>query len=430
MDDRRLGRRGPDSDGPGRLPMVGGRQLPDPRRSRSSVQGKPVMSVTQRIGWDPLARQFRSWEFDSEGGFGEGRWSRDGERWVVKHTGVRPEGTTASATNIMTQEPPRPGALGLDRPGRRRRVGARATTPTCWSASPPRRARRPSRTRRGRRPPAPNTRGARDDPQDDELIVRRRPAGVGARRRTGASPEASAAVGSGGGGGFAAAAAGSAAAAYGGGFRGGGFGAAGSAAATAAASFGRTPSFSSAGSFEARYGGGFAWLRSRGGGGDARGQIEYGPARAPTRPARRDHRLRRGGRRPRARAAARPGAASCGVGHDGGRPELRRRRPRRRGVGPGGNAVGGRSNIGVASGRAGRPSAARGASRVGRGARGTDAAGGRGGVGRTVAGTASRAAAYGASAYPALRLQRLRRLSLGLGPRLLERPQRRRLGLA
>ena len=66
--------------------------------------GKPVMRVTQRIGWDPLARQIRSWEFDSEGGFGEGKWTRDGERWVIKHAGVRPEGVTASATNIMTQE--------------------------------------------------------------------------------------------------------------------------------------------------------------------------------------------------------------------------------------------------------------------------------------------------------------------------------------
>jgi uncharacterized protein (TIGR02246 family) len=69
-------------------------------------QGKTVMTVTQRIGWDPLARQIRSWEFDSEGGFGEGRWSRDGTRWVVKHTGVRPEGLAASATNILSKERP------------------------------------------------------------------------------------------------------------------------------------------------------------------------------------------------------------------------------------------------------------------------------------------------------------------------------------
>jgi hypothetical protein len=70
------------------------------------MQGRPVMTVTQRIGWDPLARRIRSWEFDSEGGFGEGTWSRDGDRWVVKRTGVRPEGTTASSTNITWRERP------------------------------------------------------------------------------------------------------------------------------------------------------------------------------------------------------------------------------------------------------------------------------------------------------------------------------------
>jgi uncharacterized protein (TIGR02246 family) len=69
-------------------------------------QGKPVMTVTQRIGWDPLARRVRSWEFDSQGGFGQGKWSRAGERWVVKSTGVRPDGTTASATNVMIHERP------------------------------------------------------------------------------------------------------------------------------------------------------------------------------------------------------------------------------------------------------------------------------------------------------------------------------------
>lgn len=69
-------------------------------------QGKDVMTVTQRIGWDPAAKQIRSWEFDSEGGFGEGKWGGDGNRWVVKHTAVRPEGTTVSATNTMVRERP------------------------------------------------------------------------------------------------------------------------------------------------------------------------------------------------------------------------------------------------------------------------------------------------------------------------------------
>jgi uncharacterized protein (TIGR02246 family) len=70
------------------------------------VQGKPVLTVSQRIGWDPVARQIRSWDFDSEGGFGEGKWSRDGERWVIRHTATSPEGTTATGVNIMTRERP------------------------------------------------------------------------------------------------------------------------------------------------------------------------------------------------------------------------------------------------------------------------------------------------------------------------------------
>ena len=102
------------------------------------------MTVTQRIGWDPLARQFRSWEFDSEGGFGEGRWSRDGDRWVVKHTGVRPEGTTASATNIMIRGSV-PTWSGGSRP-----TGSSAASPCPTTRSyvlvrvPPTAARRPT----------------------------------------------------------------------------------------------------------------------------------------------------------------------------------------------------------------------------------------------------------------------------------------------
>jgi uncharacterized protein (TIGR02246 family) len=66
------------------------------------VQGSSAMHLTQRIGWDPLTKQIKSWLFDSEGGYGESFWTRDGDRWVVKATAVRPDGTTASMTNIYT----------------------------------------------------------------------------------------------------------------------------------------------------------------------------------------------------------------------------------------------------------------------------------------------------------------------------------------
>src|SRR5262249_30412780 len=69
-------------------------------------QGKPVMTISQRIGWDPMGRRIRAWEFDSGGGVGEGTWSREGDRWVIKHSGVRPEGVAASSTNVMVKERP------------------------------------------------------------------------------------------------------------------------------------------------------------------------------------------------------------------------------------------------------------------------------------------------------------------------------------
>ena len=65
------------------------------------IAGKDAMKVTQRIGWDPLSKRIRSWVFDTEGGFGEGVWARDGDSWVIKSTGVRPDGAAASATSVL-----------------------------------------------------------------------------------------------------------------------------------------------------------------------------------------------------------------------------------------------------------------------------------------------------------------------------------------
>ncbi len=67
------------------------------------IGGRPLMTGTQRIGWDPSAKKIRSWVFDSEGGFGEGIWTREGNQWIVKMTGVTRDGKIASATNITTR---------------------------------------------------------------------------------------------------------------------------------------------------------------------------------------------------------------------------------------------------------------------------------------------------------------------------------------
>jgi uncharacterized protein (TIGR02246 family) len=65
------------------------------------LAGENAMHVSQRIGWDPAAKHIRSWVFDSEGGFGESVWTRDGNAWLIKATGVRPDGDIASATDIL-----------------------------------------------------------------------------------------------------------------------------------------------------------------------------------------------------------------------------------------------------------------------------------------------------------------------------------------
>ncbi len=65
------------------------------------ISGKNEMRVSQRIGWDPQLKRIRSWVFDSEGGFGESLWTADGNVWLIKATGVRPDGSTASATNML-----------------------------------------------------------------------------------------------------------------------------------------------------------------------------------------------------------------------------------------------------------------------------------------------------------------------------------------
>jgi uncharacterized protein (TIGR02246 family) len=62
--------------------------------------GVEPIRVTQRVGWDGHNGLVRSWVFDSQGGFGEGYWQRQGNRWVVTKAGILPDGGTGSATNI------------------------------------------------------------------------------------------------------------------------------------------------------------------------------------------------------------------------------------------------------------------------------------------------------------------------------------------
>ncbi len=70
-----------------------------------SIEGKdgPLARGTEVIGYDPRAHRIHSWTFDTDGGFGESVWNRDGDHWTVKHTNVRPDGGELSATHILTR---------------------------------------------------------------------------------------------------------------------------------------------------------------------------------------------------------------------------------------------------------------------------------------------------------------------------------------
>lgn len=70
-----------------------------------TAKGKAVLKGTHRLGWDPLLKQIRSWVFDTQGGFSEGRLTPSGiNRWTIKSTGVSSDGDATSATAIYEKK--------------------------------------------------------------------------------------------------------------------------------------------------------------------------------------------------------------------------------------------------------------------------------------------------------------------------------------
>lgn len=67
-----------------------------------SVRDQLASSGVQIIGWDPALKRIRSWVFDSEGGFGEGLWTKKGKSWHIYSRDTLANGRKASAVNIIT----------------------------------------------------------------------------------------------------------------------------------------------------------------------------------------------------------------------------------------------------------------------------------------------------------------------------------------
>jgi uncharacterized protein (TIGR02246 family) len=68
--------------------------------------GNITLEGWQIIGWDPIEERIRSWTFDGEGGFADGRWTREGDRWLLRETGVAPDGSRTSADSTFTKLSP------------------------------------------------------------------------------------------------------------------------------------------------------------------------------------------------------------------------------------------------------------------------------------------------------------------------------------
>jgi uncharacterized protein (TIGR02246 family) len=73
-------------------------------RSFTILSGERVdLAGLQIVGWDPAAKRIRSWVFDSNGGFGEGSWTKKENSWYVQTTGTTQDGRKMSSMNIINR---------------------------------------------------------------------------------------------------------------------------------------------------------------------------------------------------------------------------------------------------------------------------------------------------------------------------------------
>jgi uncharacterized protein (TIGR02246 family) len=65
-----------------------------------------VLEGWQIIGWNPVDESIRSWTFDDAGGFTDGSWTREGQRWLVREIGYASDGSRTTADNTLTKTSP------------------------------------------------------------------------------------------------------------------------------------------------------------------------------------------------------------------------------------------------------------------------------------------------------------------------------------
>lgn len=68
--------------------------------------GPAQETSSTRIAWDGLGKTFRSWTFQPDGGFAEGRWSADKGAWKIASRGVSSSGQAITEEMLLRPESP------------------------------------------------------------------------------------------------------------------------------------------------------------------------------------------------------------------------------------------------------------------------------------------------------------------------------------
>lgn len=71
------------------------------RTFRIAIGDRVQLEGGQIVGYDPVKKQIRSWAFDSDGGFSEGLWTRDGNEWTVRSKNTLADGRQGTATTVF-----------------------------------------------------------------------------------------------------------------------------------------------------------------------------------------------------------------------------------------------------------------------------------------------------------------------------------------
>src|SRR5262249_21687229 len=73
-------------------------------KAQFTVRAKDkTITAMQMIGIEPTTGDLRTWTFENDGGFGEGKCTRDGKKWVFETTTVLADGSVLEAQNILIQ---------------------------------------------------------------------------------------------------------------------------------------------------------------------------------------------------------------------------------------------------------------------------------------------------------------------------------------